>query len=1160
MPSYPRPAILDQIPRDRHALIEASAGTGKTYLLEHLVVELLLQRGLHIEQLLVLTYTEKAAGELRQRIRTLIERILDTTGEATTPHPWILDGKARQALEQALLNFDHSAIGTIHSFCQSVLTDHAFTAGRLFGQQLVNGRQMFTQAFHAAIRQRLAAEEPYASWLRAWLERSDLDALELLLNDCWTRRGAIRPVLSEIAGELERNQLLTNGARLVATFEQEMKAAKVHGNTRGAILRRFNSVLSQAAPHVTVFDPFRWVQLDLGQDCKDLLESLTKHAVGSAMLLRGEVEHLQSLLVPLRAVVAQLFLPVVVEFLENHKLATGEYDFHDMIAAVHDAVLTARGQPLVQQLRAQYRVALVDEFQDTDDLQWRMFRKVFFESDTGNLLYLVGDPKQAIYAFRGADVHVYLEAREMLLQGRPEALVPLRNNHRSTAAMIRACNQVFDQQAVPPWFEGGIAYDHPVDCGNERLWTIGTDDPAPIWLIDCPAQEKSDVNRLRQQVAAWIAWEIQRLLNDPSALCLRTAHGEPPLRAEDIFILTHTHAEADLVGSYLQARRIPHAFYKQSGLFQTEEAAHIRDLLAAIDDPLDGSRRFQAWLTPFFAVPLARLDGCADLPETHPLVAILLRWKEIADQQDYTGLFTAILEESGIVRRDLVLHAGERQRTNYLHLFEILLEEMTEGPVPLSDLVHRLQTYIDERGAPAGEEGDLQRSESHPDAVQIMTMHASKGLEAAVVFVFGGFNQSRAQKEGIKIYHEGSQRIILLGDDPGGRARADREQTDEQKRLLYVALTRARARLYVPFLAEWPSKWDGPTGLLNARLKQLAEAGAEGFHRLPLTAVDVPRRLEGDMPAISRDWRPHLRLPSPDEETRQAQRFQQLRRKHAGLGVTSYSRMKRGRAGYVSPLDLGDFTGEHSIFAPTWLPEGSLPGGIATGNFLHETLEQVDLSALAIQPPLDEWRERPDVQELFRRKAYRHGLDLKYLPEAQRIIYYALTIPISLGSAVMSGLATTTASWREVEFLYPFPENVHPGLTERFEEGRLSIERGYIMGYVDFVFVHDDRYYFADWKSDVLPDYAPASLAEQVQRNYSVQIKLYSLAMVKILGIHDEATYNARFGGLLYCFLRAMALPGGPGHGTHFRRPTWSEVLRYDAWLRTGADLAEEPE
>jgi len=1085
-PRYEKPEALARIPPQSHAVIEASAGTGKTYALEHLVLELLLVRKTPIEHILAVTFTDKAARELTDRVRSKLEELLAggwREAPASVPDElcWTIDGEARRLLEQALFSFDMANISTIHSFCQRVLTDHAFAHRRLFEQVQIPPLAAFSEAFRAAMREDFPRDAKLRPWLDLWLrQRGKIDSLEELLLECSKAGGRIRPELP--AGDL---------AEAAAAFGAMMPV-------RGA----------GGAP------------------------------------------------VKIEAVVAGLFLPVVLARAHARKSLTGEYDFDDMLSFVAESIEGPRGEELVRVLRRRYRCALIDEFQDTDTVQWKIFRKVFFESGGSNPLFLIGDPKQAIYAFRGADVETYLAARREILDA-GGVLVRLTRNYRSTPKLIEASNAILDQSAKDPFFTGAIQYADPVIAARGGFTAVDTAgrQASPVYLLRPASTGKLRAERLRTVLAERIAREIRALL-DPKkpALSLSESGRSIPLRAQDIFILTRTKDEGYAVGERLRAARVPHVYFKQDGLFQTPEAEDISHLLQAVAEPQDRSRRFRAWLTPFFGLTLADLENSRDLPGTHPLLQRLLDWKALADAKDYARLFAEIVEESGLVRRELFLRESERELTNYLHVFELLLEEAGRSKATLEDLNRGLSAYIREDLFPEGQDGNVQRLESEKEAVQIMTIHKAKGLEASVVFVFGGFFGQGSSEKKVRTYHEGATRVAYVGSDAPREIKEaiKRESQEEDQRLLYVALTRAKARVYLPYFAGAKVNITGPYSHLNKALTRVLASPVDPKLRGLFEIEDLPydpkdRESTADpAPDLSR-WHPPQALVL---QTDRSAGFRETRSRHAGFVVESYTGLKRG-AGYQAPEDAAEDAADEpaAVFPDAGAPE-ELPGGRASGIFLHKILEEIPFDSLAARTSFSRWVEDKEITALFERAMRRFGRDRRYLEHSQRLIHTALTAPVRLpGGQRIAGLSLASKSLREVEFLYPIPEKDHPRLSSAIALApgleRFRIDRGFIKGFVDLVFEHEGLTYFLDWKSDSLPRWKPDFLAAHVERNYRLQAKLYGLALVKMLGVHGRSDYEKRFGGFLYCFLRGMRAPGAGVEGIHAERPDWTAI---EAW------------
>lgn len=1162
----PRPKILRELPLDRHTLVEASAGTGKTFTLENLVVELLLTAGAELESILVVTYTERAAAELRARLRAKLRELLELprdAGSGAEEDPWILDEAARSKLHRALVTFDLATITTIHAFCQQVLQNNAFASRRLFEQRLVDGHAAFQAAFSATLRRSIAREPRLRAYLDAWLAAEPLDGLEGLLHECHNRRGAFSPAWSE--GQLTRAlERLAEVQVPPGTLALQLTRLKVHGGTKKAIVDRYTALLAAATRHLAAPNMPRLLGALVDLDATFLVDRLperTQQMMDPAV--RPAVEALVEVCraaVPLASATVQTLLPVVEEELARQKAEEGTLDFDDMLRMLWESLEGTEGESLARSMRTRHRFALVDEFQDTDDIQWKIFRRVFTEGGGGNVLYLIGDPKQAIYAFRGADVYTYLEATDHVRRG-GGARVTLTESYRAVPDLVAGLNFLLDERADPPFFsrDGAIHYHTPVTAA--RVASPSDLPGPPIRLLQPrPVEgEELDSAGVRRALGAWIAEEVTRLLSDR----------EHPLSPSEIFVLTRTAREGVEAGAHLRRAHIPVAFYKQEGLFQTDEARDILALLTAIADPRSQSRRFRAWIGPFFAVPIEALPACVDLPATHPLLARLFEWSAIAARKDYDRLFTRILEDSGIIRRELFLEEDERKITNYLHIFELLLEVAHRTRPGLEALAFELSRYVEERSLPEGENGNVQRLESERAAVQIMTMHKAKGLEARVVFLLGGLD--RGQSSRVHVFHEGSGRFLEVGSSS---AASRREEDEEGQRLLYVAATRAKERLYVPHLpgsrvqdrVVRAIRLDGLYRHLNqaldrahALLDDPEEPRARWFSRVAVdTAGGGAAPASRATPASLSQWTPPAELLAPAESAELAE----LRAARRGWFITSYSRLKADKGGYVPPElapppvsedELADDRGlPPDAAAPTAVsallggvakttPATDLPGGTSSGRFLHEVLEKLPLETVTDSATFDFWAQRGDVKAVFLEAMKNHGRDPRHLRHSQELVYAALTAPLPLGSTSLErGIAGAGRIVREMEFLYPIAAP------------------GFIKGYIDLVFEHAGRIYLLDWKSDLLPSYSPEELEVHVGKNYALQAELYTLALVKMLGVSDRASYERRLGGTLYCFVRGMSREDR-GRGVYYTRPTWAEIAGWAERLERG-ETAPAPE
>jgi len=1060
---YRRPQILDQIPLDRHAVIEASAGTGKTYTIENLVVEILLKTDATIDQILVVTFTEKATSELRARIRATLESVITGVSAATASdedEAAISDDGIRK-LREALFGFDRAPIQTIHGFCHRILSELAFQTGMRFEVEVTDALSSFHQAFRAELREHMAADQAARTSLVEWLAehpRDAMQALEDLLRNAHQKR-----------------YLMTDQAAGNARLSKDQRAA-------------------------------------LGIEVR----------------------------------VTDELLPTIVARMESAKRERGVLDYDDMLAWLARALEEDSGGALASTLRNRYRYALIDEFQDTDELQWKIFRRIFVEGGK-NSIYLIGDPKQAIYSFRGADVFTYLAARDEL-RGRKAAVVPLSENFRSTEQLIEAVNLILLQKAQ--FFTGDIRYDHPVTCARKFP---GGDPVKPVTLMKLVAPEKLSAGEAREAIGIHIARTIKTILSDATPLMVRTHDGGfRPVAAKDIFILTRSILESDMIGEHLRTVGVPFAFYKQEGLFQTREAGDILDALRGVQEPEMRSRRFKAWMTPFFALPYASLANVADLPPSHPLLERLYEWKLLAEKELFAELFDAMMHQSGLVNRELFLSSSERKLTNYSHIFEILLEKACARRLALADLIDLLAEYVSRRALPGDADSDVMRVENERDAVQIMTVHKSKGLEAEVVFLFGGTHGGNRGAD-VAVFHERGERRVAIGKQARTAAAESlrREDTEEDQRLMYVALTRARSKLYLPY---FPNKsittLTGFYKSLNERLKVLAAS--------ELFEIDEVHESEGDrtadggsLEAALRDWDPPALLldESHDGDARRA--VSAITARHAPLKTWSYTSLQRSRGAEQLDSEVEEFeTVTDSIEVATGVAD--LPGGRAVGVFLHEVIEKLDFASLNDAPDLKSWMGREDTRELFASTMRRCGVsDPRWLVRGPEIVFNALTSRVALGETVLENGLYRLTNVREMEFTYPIPEK-HHRLLASAGDGAWTVERGYVKGFIDLVFRRDGLVYFADWKSDQLPSYDPHALVAHVARHYSLQANIYALGVVRLLNICTERDYDSRFGGLLYAFLRGVLRTGDGKSGFYFARPSWSEIVSYESGLMPG--------
>jgi exodeoxyribonuclease V beta subunit len=1100
-PRYPKPALLERIGAS-HRVIEASAGTGKTYTLEHLLVQLILEP-VPLENLLVVTYTRKAALELAARVRAKLAELLAFEGSGDAPQGpfWELGEAQLELLRRALLGFDRATICTIHAFCKQVLDDAAFEGGHLFEQENASSEELFDRAFTTLLRTEYAGRQP--ELLRAALEQLGLARL--------------RKLLAQALGEAEQLDVpeFAEVGELLARFpEAEARAflarppAALPAKARKTAVELLEKLLARRARALESGCPASfWADPDWAMDT---LPKGLKHFQDEGLEDTPLARALAGL-ANFPAVLVAAFLPPLRAELRRHKQEAGLYDFDDMINLVGEALDSAQGEALAARLRTRYQVALIDEFQDTDRRQWGIFRRLFLEGGPGRRLFLVGDPKQAIYGFRGGDLPTYVDALAQVAARTGEAPLHLGVNFRSTPGVIEAYNSVLEEG----FFSGENAghYGEPVTCGRPELRlrdAQGLELPA-LLAVDVPTQGSA------RQVGLRAARALARALRGTLATGF---FQDRPLRPEDVFVLTAKAREGRVMAAALREEGIPAALYRQDGLFDGPEAAAVRDLLLAMEAPLDEGRRAKALLGPFFGLSLGEAERARDLPEGHPVLARLYGWRDLALEGRYGELFSRLVGESGVSRRLLFLEPNQRALTNLEHILELLQQRALAGHCTLAGLAVQVQRWIDGEDRPAVEDGSTQRLERQGGAVQILTMHKSKGLQAPVVVLFGG--TAKAQDGEVQRYHDaaGARRAWVgkAATAPSAvRAAIEREGEAEQERLAYVALTRAEAQLLLARYLEGATSPMGnfaadgnPKGgayrPINRRLQALLGSPAEPRSHPRLRRIPAPEQ-EPETPARAQ---PALVLAAPPLPPRPD--FQALRRLARPAWLFSFTTLQKG---------VERARGETGAYpeAKEGVPAAGPGGGRKLGTQVHAFLERVDLASVR-GVDFEGWLARPETVRLAEACLPAEGRR-----EALAWVYAALAEPLALPGGGTAVLAEAEETLRELDFMTPYP-------------GRPD----FLNGSLDVLFRSGGRAFVLDWKTNRLEDYGPEALAASVDAHYLLQVRIYAVTACRFLGIRDAAAFEAGFGGVVYVFLRGL-----PGDGVWTCRPSWAEL---QAWER----------
>ncbi|HYD50724.1 MAG TPA: UvrD-helicase domain-containing protein, partial [Terriglobales bacterium] len=808
-------------------LIEASAGTGKTHTITTLYLRLLLEAQLTPAQILVVTYTNAATAELRGRVRSRVRQAMTAlAGGAVEPSleqlvrarraHGDLDGDV-QRLGDALNSFDEAAIFTIHGFCQRVLQENAFESGVAFDNELLTDiSPMVEEVVCDFWVSRLSSAAPlHVAGLRhAGLTLAKLQNLSFrllshpsitLLPQPQSSPIDVEPLSSrwggafaEVAAIWRRDRdeilhLLVTAASLNRNRYQPDSIRRNWAPAMDAAIARGQPLLGWACSQLRRFS------IDGLKDGTKANLAPPEHPFFKACqaLCRVEAE-VEAALNDWRLRLLHDFADTVRRELRRRKTDRRVQSFDDLLQELAQALNGDGAETLARSIRERYPAALIDEFQDTDPVQYDIFRRVYHGG--GQILFLIGDPKQAIYGFRGADIYTYVRAKRDA-GDRPETL---ETNRRSDPSLLRALNTLFGS-AREQFAIAEIPY-HAVTPPGGAKDRLAPAAPALEILVpsaaDLKAAGATNVGACREQVAAATAAEIVRLLQSAATLDGR------PIAPADIAVLTRTNKQATLMQDALRQLNVHSVLQTEESVFESRDALDVQRILLAIADPADGRAIRAALITAPFGL---RGEDLIELEqheqEWDAWVNQFQSWLERWNEQGFIAAFRALLDEREVAARLLLRPDGERRLTNLLHLMELLHGAATRErlkPLALARWLAVMRSDEIAQAAFAGEAVQI-RLESDAAAVKLVTVHKAKGLEYPIVycpFLWDGMLLHPSDKE-LPRFHDRTHgdRLILCLDGaktPGyDEGRARREGLAENLRLLYVALTRARHRVSV---------------------------------------------------------------------------------------------------------------------------------------------------------------------------------------------------------------------------------------------------------------------------------------------------------------------------------------------------------------------------
>ncbi len=1121
-------------------LIEASAGTGKTYAIAMLVLRFVVEKELDIKQILVVTFTKAATEELKARIRLRLSEtrlaLTDSQHQTDANIKQWLDSLAIppevivQRLTNALLDIDQAGIFTIHGFCQRILAEHALESGQLFDSELTGDIGSIKQAcsddfWRKQIYQRSAWE---VSLLTSQYKTPDqlLASVNFIANDLtvYPEYQVIDEVLIDLKQLIEKNQ---QTIRLALAILEEQLA---EGKFKKTFVTNFKAASQQLilwAEEKNTLPPDFSILSEQG-----LLNALNgvKFKTSKAKPLSSEEQKLNYLasfginyvlfnqinesVNNISLILRRALLETLREDVDKRLQQLNVLSFDNLISRFSEALQDKKGLALRQEIQLRYQVALIDEFQDTDQSQWFIFSTLF--NSPNHYLYLIGDPKQAIYKFRGADINSYFAAQQQA-----QHHFTLGSNWRSHPKLVEGINQLFAREqpfyAENPVFNdvkaGLMASDGSVVKNGEAL--------APVVLSQLNKNEDDfwTSGKAITEIKLATVNEILALF-EPDYI-IEIEGKKSPIVPKDIAVLVRTNTQAIAFQQALKQAGIAAIINNKVSVFASPEAGELLTLLKAVAQPANNHLLKQALTLSYFnhnGQQLYRILNDETIMDGW--LSRFLDYQQSWHKNGFMVMMQQLLNNEK-VRPNLSTFAyAERHITNLQHCIELVQQAAIESHLGINKTLDWLHQNISQAlTMDNGDDEQQLRLESDADAIKIITMHSAKGLEFPIVFcpfLWNRGEQQKKQKHLVKC-HENNRMIADLGSAlfEQRKETALQEELAEDLRVLYVAVTRAKYRCYINW-ADVRTK-DKPN---DSALAYLFDFPKDDFEqqeqKLKAYSDQHPRvfsyQLINPEQSISKTYRASISSKPVSFKQRQ-------RTLYTPWQMSSYTALSA--LSIENAPELPDDKAREA-FMETDVNYLELPRGSHTGNVIHDLLENIPFYILA---------ENNDISQQRDKACQRYGLKTAVPEQIDALLKSTVNTQLSKQDEQFS-----LKNLRESQCLKEMPFYLSMETLEISQVNRILNDDpsyqalskktlcGYLTGFIDLICEYKGQYFVIDYKSNSLNNYEQAELIKAMrEHNYGLQYWIYTLVLHQYLKNRlPNYSYDKHVGGVKYLFVRGM--------------------------------------
>ena len=1215
------------LPLNQVNLIEASAGTGKTYTIGSIYLRLLLQAGencfsrpLNVEEILVVTFTEMATEDLKRKIRERLTAAISVFSEYyekqdkaifTGEHqflaellPYLEDDipTVLRRLKLAEQNLDLASIYTIHGFCRRMLMQHAFNSGVHFNLKLLKEQSdllkqfanefwrehFYSQPFEIAnfISKELGSPDDVLSILESDLNKDvsvttdnqqslSLSIDEFLQKNVGERLKAVEAlkvfwlknvdeissiIMEEITKDYPKDQLKSLNRKIYQKGRLKTWTKQINEWANNPLDYEINKTLR---------DYFLQSSIEQNYEPTEELNN-KKEAMPFYAPIFAELEEYVQILVKqhkssdlLKKIILYHYRQGIQKKLLEYKANHPEKSFDDLLRLLKEALHGEGGEQLAELIRFQYPFAMIDEFQDTDALQYQIFSKIYRnEGASGNVGFMmIGDPKQAIYRFRGADIFTYLKAAD-----EANERFNLGTNYRSSQPLVEGVNRLFDFKNSPFIYEN-IEFLN-VGAAKKNLVFQLNNQPEPAFRFYINDKDKSTQQDYAKACATSIQQWLKSAAENPVVFPNESKAENQTLRAENIAVLVRGYTEADLVKKELQALGIASVYLSDRGdVFESNTAKELALILQAC---LSVTERpiLNAIATALFGL------NAAEIHQIHHDEIQWQRWAEkfaeyqqIWQRQGILPMLHHLLLAENITEKLLSRPDGERKLTDLLHLAEIL-----QQAAALNESEAALLRWFEKQIQDNGRQEAQIRLESERQLVKIVTIHKSKGLEYDLVWLPFLGNEAKdptksgKQKKLFNLYYDSDEEKTLWDMQDQHLDELTEEVFAEELRLLYVALTRAKyqmafvlpkafdkkwnALLYVLTQGEigrkldLPNNWD--TQPLLEKFKQLLPNDV---------AIELTDVLQASEPLTLNISQENLSAEIFQGEIEQDWRVTSF----SGIEQTHQRKAYLNESAVKKSLIFDDAKDYDASISTENIPENltalehdndemvlDFPRGTQIGTLLHRYFEKVPFAQLA---------EKGNIEKLCQ--------DLNLAEEqfaaVQQWFEQILSTPILPNNDLTLTQINEKQCLKELAFYLNISSHFDVAGFNRAlatlhhlpsEPLQFDDIQGMVRGTMDLVFSYQDKYYLLDYKSnflgETLKDYDQAALKKaMLEHHYDWQYLLYVVALHRYLKTRlPHYDYNRDFGGVVYAFLRGMN--GSLQSGIFFDKPDWQLIQQLE--------------